>query len=428
MLTALGVTFVAMICLGIPMAFGMGIAGATALLVDGSVPLKIIVQRMYAAVDSFPLMAVPFFMLAGELMGFSGILHRLVAFAEVCVGRIRGGLAHISILSAMIFAGVTGAATAEATALGSILIPSLREEYDLDFGCAVVAGAATIGPIIPPSMPAIIYAILAGPSVSVAGLFLAGVIPGILMGLGMMVIAYVIAVRRNYPVRRIQLGVREFARRTLQALPMLLMPVIVIGGILGGVFTATEAAAVAVVYALVVGFAVTRQLRVRNLPGILVRSAMSTSVVAMLMATANTVSWLLTIQQVPTRIGAFLRAQSSNPWVFLLLVMFFLIIVGCLIESVAAYVMFVPILAPMAAAYGLHPLYFGFLVILNLVVGMLTPPIGVVLFVICGVAGITLERLVRAVWPFVLWQFVVLFLVLLFPGLALWIPGLFGYR
>lgn len=428
MLTALGVAFVATICLGIPLAFGMGIAGAIALLVDGSVPLKIIAQRMYAAVDSFPLMAVPFFMLAGELMGFSGILHRLVAFAEVCVGRIRGGLAHISILTAMIFAGVTGAATAEATALGGILIPILRKEYDEDFGCAVVAGAATIGPIIPPSMPAIIYAILAGPGVSVAGLFLAGVIPGILMGLGMMAIAYVIALRRGYPLRRVPLGVREFLRRTGHALPMLLMPVIIIGGILGGVFTVTEAAAVAVAYALAVGFFVTRQLRLRALPGILVRSAVSSSVVFMLMATANTVSWVLTIEQVPTRIGTFLQAQSSNPWVFLLLVMFFLIIVGCLMESVAAYVMFVPILAPLAVAYGLNPLYFGFLVILNLVIGMLTPPIGVVLFVICAVAGISLERLVRAVWPFVVWQFVVLFLVLIFPGLALWVPGFFGYR
>ncbi len=428
MLTALGVAFVATICLGIPLAFGMGIAGAIALFVDGSVPLKIIAQRMYAAVDSFPLMAVPFFMLAGELMGFSGILHRLVAFAEVCVGRIRGGLAHISILTAMIFAGVTGAATAEATALGGILIPILRKEYDEDFGCAVVAGAATIGPIIPPSMPAIIYAILAGPGVSVAGLFLAGVIPGILMGLGMMAIAYVIALRRGYPLRRVPLGVREFLRRTGHALPMLLMPVIIIGGILGGVFTVTEAAAVAVAYALAVGFFVTRQLRLRALPGILVRSAVSSSVVFMLMATANTVSWVLTIEQVPTRIGTFLQAQSSNPWVFLLLVMFFLIIVGCLMESVAAYVMFVPILAPLAVAYGLNPLYFGFLVILNLVIGMLTPPIGVVLFVICAVAGISLERLVRAVWPFVVWQFVVLFLVLIFPGLALWVPGFFGYR
>ena len=428
MVTALGVTFVTAVCLGIPLAFTMGIAGVTALLVGGSVPLKIMAQRMYAGVDSFPFMAVPFFMLAGELMGASGILHRLVEFAEVCVGRIRGGLAHISILTAMIFAGVTGAATAEATALGGILIPILRKEYDEDFGCAVVAGAATIGPIIPPSMPAIIYAILAGPGVSVAGLFLAGVIPGILMGLGMMAIAYVIALRRGYPLRRVPLGVREFLRRTGHALPMLLMPVIIIGGILGGVFTVTEAAAVAVAYALAVGFFVTRQLRLRALPGILVRSAVSSSVVFMLMATANTVSWVLTIEQVPTRIGTFLQAQSSNPWVFLLLVMFFLIIVGCLMESVAAYVMFVPILAPLAVAYGLNPLYFGFLVILNLVIGMLTPPIGVVLFVICAVAGISLERLVRAVWPFVVWQFVVLFLVLIFPGLALWVPGFFGYR
>jgi tripartite ATP-independent transporter DctM subunit len=273
----------------------------------------------------------------------------------------------------------------------------------------------------------VIYSLAAG-GVSIAGLFLAGVIPGILMGLGMMAIAYVIARRRGYPVRPRLSSWREVLVSTWQAIPALIMPVIIVGGILGGVFTPTEAAAVAVAYALVVGFWVTRELKWRDIPQALVKSAVTTSVVFMLIATANIVSWLLTTQQVAHLMGEFLRAAAPSPWMFLLIVNIFLLIVGSLLDLSAAMIMFVPILAPIAMSYGLSPLHFGFVVVMNLVIGLLTPPVGVCLFVASGIARISMERLVRAVWPFLLWQIVVLALVSYVPAVSMAIPRFFGYH
>lgn len=427
MLTILAVTFVVSVVIGVPIAFGLGLAAVAGILAWGNVSLWLVPQRMFTGVDSFVFMAIPFFILAGELMTTSGILDRLLKFADALVGHIRGGLAHVNIVGSMVFAGISGSAVADAAALGSVLIPTMEKEYDIDFGSGVCAGASTIGPIIPPSIPMVIYSLAAG-GVSIAGLFLAGVIPGILMGLGMMVIAYVIARRRGYPVRPRLASWREFFVRIWQVFPALLMPVIIVGGILGGVFTPTEAAAVAVAYALVVGFLVTRQLKWRDIPPALVRSAVTTSVVFMLIATANIVSWLLTTQQVPRLMGDFLRDMAPSPWLFLLLVNLFLLVVGCLMDLSAAMIMFVPILAPIAMSYGLDPIHFGFVVVMNLVIGLLTPPVGVCLFVAAGIARISMERLVRAVWPFLVWQIVILVLVTYVPALATAVPRLFGYR
>jgi C4-dicarboxylate transporter DctM subunit len=427
MLTVLAVTFVGAVAIGVPIAFGLGLAAVAGILTWGKVSLALVPQRMFTGVDSFVFMAIPFFILAGELMTTSGILDRLLKFADALVGHIRGGLAHVNIVGSMIFAGISGSAVADAAALGSVLIPTMAKEYDIDFGSGVCAGASTIGPIIPPSIPMVIYSLAAG-GVSIAGLFLAGVIPGILMGLGMMAIAYAIARRRGYPVRPRLSSWREFLLRVWQVFPALLMPVIIVGGILGGVFTPTEAAAVAVAYALGVGFLVTRELKWRDIPPALVKSAVTTSVVFMLIAAANVVSWLLTTQQVPRLMGDFLRAVAPSPWLFLLIVNIFLLFVGCLMDLSAAMIMFVPILAPIAMSYGLNPLHFGFIVVLNLVIGLLTPPVGVCLFVASGIARISLERLVRAVWPFLLWQVVVLFLVTYVPAVSMAVPQMFGYR
>jgi len=427
MLTILGLTFLVASVIGVPIAFGLGLAAAAAVVAWGQVPLWLLPQRMFTGVDSFVFMAIPFFILAGELMCTSGILDRLVKFTDALVGHIRGGLAHVNIVASMIFAGISGSAVADAAALGAILIPSMTKEYDVDFGSGVCAGASTIGPIIPPSIPMVIYALAAG-GVSIAGLFLAGIIPGILMGLGMMVIAYVIAGRRGYPVRPRSLSVRDLLVRLWQVIPALLMPIIIVGGILGGIFTATEAAAVAVAYAVLVGFLITKELKWRDIPPALLKAGITTSVVFMLIATSNVVSWLLTTQQVPRLIAQFLRDTAPSPWVFLLIVNIFLLIVGCLIDLSAAIIMFVPILAPVAIAYGVDPLHFGFIVVLNLVIGLLTPPVGVCLFVVAGIAGISLERLVRAVWPFLLWQLAILALVTYVPAVCTAIPRLFGYQ
>ena len=426
MLTALLLAFSLAVVAGIPIAFALGLGSWMALVVWGKVPLYLIPQRMFTGVDSFVLMAIPFFMLAGELMGSTGILDRLLKFADALVGHIRGGLAHVNIVASMIFAGISGSAVADASALGAALVPPMREKYDVDFAAGVVASAATIGPIIPPSIPMIIYA-TATSGISIAGLFLAGVIPGIMMGLGMMVVAYFIARKRGYPIRGDRLTARELGRRLVRVIPALLMPLIVLGGILGGIFTPTEAGAIAVVYAVVIGLVVTQELRPRDIPPALLRAGITTSVVFILIATANGVSWLLTTQQVPQLVSSYLQAISKSPAVFLLVVNLFLFVVGCLMETTAALIMLVPILAPIAISYGVDPLHFGFVVVMNLVIGLLTPPVGMCLFVVCGIAEISLERVVRAVWPFLIWQIVVLFLVTYIPALALWVPRVFGY-
>ena len=427
MLITIALTFFATALVGVPIAFALGLSSLAAVLVSSDVPLRMIPERMIAAVDSFPLLAIPLFILAGELMESAGILSRLVEFARVLVGHIRGGLAHVCVVCEMILSGVTGTAVGDAAALASVFLGPMKREYDEEFGAAVVAAAANIGPIIPPSAAMIVYAIMAGSSVSIAGLFLAGMVPGILIGVGMMGLSYAIARRRGYPISGERPRLREVALRTWQALPVLLMPVVVIGGMVGGVFTATEAAAIAVVYAVVVGFFVTRELKVAHLSPALIRSAATTSIVVILIALASSVTFLLTVAQVPAAVAVFLQSITSSPTVFLTLVMLFLILVGMFIESNAAYIMLVPILHPIAVQYGIDPLHFGFVFVLNLVIGMLTPPVGVVLFVVASLSGLTMERLVRGVWPFVVLQFGVLFLCVYFPGLYMWVPRLFGY-
>lgn len=427
MLTVLGTVFAIGVLIGVPIAMGLGLAAVGGILAWGKVPLYLIPQRMFTGVDSFVLMAIPFFMLAGELMDATGILDRMLKFADALVGHIRGGIAHVNVVAGMILSGVSGSAVADASAIGSALLPVMKKEYDIDFGAGVVSGAAALGPIIPPSIPMIIYAASTS-GMSVAALFLSGMIPGLLIGFGMMAIIYVIARKRNYPVRQGRLTAQEFWARTKRAIPALIMPIVVLGGILGGVFTATEAGVVAVVYALLVGFFVSKELKLHHIPPALLKAGVTTSVVFLLIATANAVSWLLTTQQVPALISAYLKSISPSPLMYLLIVNIFLLIVGCLMETAAALIMLVPILAPIAVSYGIHPLHFGFVVVMNLVIGLITPPVGVVLFVVGGLANISMERVIRAVWPHLTWQLVVLALVTYFPELSLWVPRMFGYE
>jgi C4-dicarboxylate transporter DctM subunit len=426
MLTVMGLTFIVTVLVGVPIAFSLGLAAAATLVAWGQVPLWLLAQRMFTGVDSFVFMAIPFFILAGELMTTAGILDRLVKFADGLVGHIRGGLAHVTIVAEMFFSGISGSAVADAAALSAVLSPSLSRQYDTDFGNGIIASAAMLGPIIPPSIPMVVYALAAG-GVSIAGLFIAGIIPGIILGLGMMTIAYVIAKRRGYPVRPHMVTWREFLTEMLDVLPALLCPVIILGGILGGVFTATEAAAVAVAYAVLVGLLVTKELKWRDIPPALVRSAVATSVVFMLIACSNGVSWLLTTQQVPSLVAQFMRANAPSPWIFLFIINILLLIVGCLMDLSAAMIMLVPILAPIAVSYGVDPLHFGFIVTLNLTIGLLTPPVGAILFVVCGISKLSLERLVRAIWPYLVFQILVLFLITYVPWFCVWLPRLLGY-
>jgi tripartite ATP-independent transporter DctM subunit len=420
------VGFMALALFGMPIAFALGFVALVAVLASG-IDLTMIPHRMMHSVNSFPLMAIPFFMLAGELMIKAGIVERLIELANAFVGRVRGGLAHVTMLSGAGLATVSGTAVSDASALSSILVPSLAKAYDRPFATAIVAAAANLGPIIPPSAAMIVYAFMAGSSVSVGGMFMAGVLPGLLIAGGFMAICSWIASRRGFPPTGAPFRVANVLAQLRRSLVILLMPVIVIGGIVGGAFTATEGSAIAVVYALAVGFFITRKLGLADLPGVLLRAAITSAMVGALIAFASAVTFLLTVDLLPQKLSAGLQSLTSDPLVFNLLVALVLIVVGMFMESNAAYIMLVPLLHPIALAYGIEPLHFGFLFVLNLVIGMLTPPVGVVLFVVCGVTGVRMSAMVRAVWPFIAWMFAVLLACMVYPPLCLWLPKALGY-
>ena len=411
--------------IGMPIAFSLGFAAMVALAFS-DVGFAIIPQRMMHAVNSFPLMSIPFFILAGELMVKAGIVERLIELANAVVGRVRGGLAHVTMLSGAGLATVSGAAVSDASALSTILGPALTKAYDKPFASAIIAAAANLGPIIPPSGAMIVYAFMAGPSVSVGGMFMAGVIPGILITIGFMLICSWYVGRRGYAATGEAFNLGNVLRQLRRSFIIFMMPVIVIGGIVGGAFTATEGSAIAVVYALVVGFFVTRLLKVADLPGILLRSAITTAMVGALIAFASVVTYILTVDMLPQQVTALVKSITTSPLGYMMLVAALLFFVGMFLESNAAYIMLVPLLHPIALAYGIDPLHFGFLFVLNLVIGMLTPPVGVVLFVVCGINKISMRDIVVALWPFITFMYGVLFLCMLFPPIVTWLPRLLG--
>ena len=420
------VGFMALALLGMPIAFALGFAALITVLASG-IDLTMIPHRMMHSVNSFPLMAIPFFMLAGELMIKAGIVERLIELANAFVGRVHGGLAHVTMLSGAGLATVSGTAVSDASALSSILVPSLRKAYDLPFAAAIVAASANLGPIIPPSAAMIVYAFMAGSTVSVGGMFMAGVVPGLLIAVGFMMICSWVAWRRRYPLTGEPFRIGNVLLQLRRSLIILLMPVIVIGGIVGGAFTATEGSAIAVLYALAIGFLVTRRLKLADLPGALLRAAITSAMVGALIAFASAVTFLLTVDLLPQKLSVALQAMTASPLVFMLLVALVLFVVGMFMESNAAYIMLVPLLHPIALAYGIDPLHFGFVFVLNLVIGMLTPPVGVVLFVVCGITGIKMGQLVGAVWPFIGWMYAVLLGCILYAPLSTWLPKALGY-
>lgn len=426
MTIAVIIAFLALALIGMPLAFALGLASLIGLLAGG-IDLSVMPQRMLHAVDSFPLMAIPLFMLAGELMVRSGIMRLLIEFADALVGRLHGGLAHVAIVAGMILAAVTGAAVASASALGSTLVPSMRKSYDDGYSSAVIASAANLGAIIPPSNAMIVYALMAGSSVSVGGLFMSGIVPGIILTLGFMALASFISWRRGFKLTGNRLNARDLALRTWKALPVLLMPVVVVGGIIGGVFTATEGAGISVFYAFVIGMLVTRELKLSDLPDALFRAAVSAAMVGALIAFAAAVTFIFTIDMVPARIAGLLQSVTSSPEMFLILVMLILVTVGMFIESNAAYIMLVPLFAPVAVSFHIDPLLFGFLFVFNLVIGMVTPPVGIVLFVMSGITKLPMARLIRNIWPYVLLQYGVLVLCMLFPDIVTALPRAMGY-
>ena len=418
--------FMIVALMGLPIAFAMGLSSLVAIWLSG-IDISIIPQRMMYSVNSFPLMAIPFFMLSGELMIKAGIIERLISFANVLVGRVRGGLAHVTMLSGAGLATVSGTAVSDASALSAILVPSLSKIYDKGFASAIVAAAANLGPIIPPSAAMIVYAFMAGPSVSVGGMFMAGVVPGILITLGFMALCSWITTRRGWHTTGEPFQFKRLWIETRRSAIVLFMPLLIIGGIIAGAFTATEGSAISVVYALILGFFITRTLKLTDLPGIIVRAAITTAVVGALIAFASVITYLMTVDLMPQKLSELLFSITKDPIVYLLLVAALLFIVGMFLESNSAYIMLVPLLHPIAIQYGIDPLHFGFLFVLNLVIGMLTPPVGVVLFVVCGVTGIRMRELVTNIWPFVALMYAVLLLCLFFPAVVTTLPRAMGY-
>jgi len=384
---------------------------------------------MFQGTDSFPLLAVPFFVLAGALMNAGGITRRLVNFANLLVGHVRSGLALVNVVASMFFAGVTGAAVADTSAIGSVLIPAMNEEgYDLDFSAAITAASSTMGPIIPPSIPMIIYGVSA--EQSIGALFLAGIIPGLLIGLALMAVAYFSNGQpksRSGP-RREAANWRSLLLGVKDALLALFMPAFILGGILAGIFTPTEAAAVSVLYAFFVGRFVYNELSLGQLPALMRESLVVTAVIMFIIANAAIFGWLVAALQLPQKIIALFTTGISSRWLILILINLFLLLVGTFMETTASLIILTPVLLPLAKQIGLDPIHFGAIMVLNLVIGLTTPPLGVCLFVSSGIAGISLERISRAIIPFLFAAIVVLLLVTYIPSLSMWIPQMYLQR
>jgi C4-dicarboxylate transporter, DctM subunit len=413
-----------LVFLGMPISFALGVSSAVFLLYQG-VPLVALPQRMAVSVDSFPLLAVPFFVLTGALMNTGGVTRRIFALANSLVGHITGGLAHVTVVANMFFAGISGAAVADAAALGPVMIDAMhRQGMPRDFAAAVTASASTIGPIIPPSIIMVIYAVTAG-GVSIGALFLGGFIPGVIMGLSLMGLVYWFTRRRNYPKNdafHFAVVVKAFR----EALLPLLTPAIILGGILEGIFTATEAGAVASVYALILGTLVYREIRIRDLPRIFAETMITTAMVIFIVATAASFGWIMSYLRVPQLVAETLSAFSRNWWVIFMLLNLLYLFLGCIMEAAAIVIMTIPIVMPMLAQVGIDPIHFGVVLAVNMSIGTLTPPVGIVMFVICQIADLTVEAYTRATLPFILILIAVLFIVTTFPQIVLFLPRLLG--
>lgn len=423
MVTLLVVVFFGLLLLGHPIAFTLGLTSLVLLLVEGSMPLNALPQYMFTGLDSFPLMAIPFFIVAGEIMVETGISQRLVDFALILLGRIPGALAQVCIATCVFFAGVTGAAVADAAAVGSVLIPAMKKEgYPDTYAPALIAAASTIGPIIPPSIILVVYGIAA--SASIASLLIAGVVPGLLMGLALAVTVYFQAKWHRFPRRVAVFSVSSVLAAFWRALPALMMPGIVVGGIMFGIFTPTEAACVAVVYGVLLGF-FTRTLAIKQIPTICLRSSVVTGMVLLIIAAAKLFSILLVLYEIPVRVTNLALSLSHNVYVILLIINILLLITGCFMEISAACIILVPILLPVVTKLGVDPIHFGIIMCVNLAIGLITPPLGPALFVTCKMGGVTIEETVKALWPFLTSLIVALLICTYWPNLVMFVPRLF---
>ncbi|MFN3460980.1 MAG: TRAP transporter large permease [Oceanibaculum sp.] len=422
LLTLLFVMVFGMLIMGVPVAVALCGSSLIYILLADRVPDVVVLHRMINGVDSFPLLAIPFFILAGNLMNSAGITNRIFDFAKSCVGWMRGGLGHVNIGASVIFAGMSGAAVADAGGLGTIEIKAMRDAgYDDEFAVGVTAASSTIGPIIPPSLPIVIYGVMA--NASVGQLFAAGFIPGLMMAAALMIMVAWYSHKRGYP-RGARFSFGHLGGSFLRAFPSLMTPTIIIGGILFGLFTPTEAAIAAVFYALILGVLVYRTLGWRRIIRVTMDTIETTAIILLIVAGASIFAWILTSTRVTEQFADLVLHITENPILILLMINVILIVVGCFMETIAAITILVPVLLPVIEKLGIDPVHFGVVMVLNLMIGLLTPPVGMVLYVLSRVSGVSFERCVAATAPFLVPLVTVLLLVTFVPQLSLWLPTL----
>lgn len=422
-------SFFLLLAIGVPISFSIGVASLITIMltIPFDAAIAVISQKMASGLDSFSLLAIPFFILAGNIMNRGGIALRLIEFAKVLGGRLPGSLAHVNVIANMMFGSISGSAVAAAAAVGGTMSPLQKKEgYDPAFSAAVNITSSPTGLLIPPSNTFIVYSLISG-GTSIGALFLAGYIPGILMGIGIMIVAYFIAKKKNYPVSP-KPTLKEVTYRTLDALPSLGLVVVIIGGIIGGIFTATEASAIAVVYTLILSLGIYREISLKELPSIILDAMVTTSIVLLLIGASMGMSWAMANADIPYTISDALLSISDNPIVILLIINIILLIIGTFMDMTPALLIFTPIFFPIVTELGMDPVHFGILMTFNLSIGICTPPVGSTLFVGCSVAGVKINQVIKPLLPFYAILIVTLFIITFVPELSLWLPRtLLGY-
>jgi len=424
----LGGVFIVLLVLGTPISFSIGMATiSTMLLSIKAIPaLTTVAQRMATGLDSFALLAIPFFVLSGQFMNRGGIARRLINFAKVMVGRFPGGLAFVNIFAAMMFGAISGSAAAAAAAIGGFMVPMMKDEgYDVNFSAAVNITSSTTGLIIPPSNILIVYSLASG-GASIAALFLAGYLPGLLVGVMLIIVAGIISKKRNYPVMP-KIGLLQALKYFLNAIPSLLLIIIVIGGIIAGYFTATEASAIAVLYTFILSVLIYKEVKWKEIPSILLSTVGTTAIVMLLIGTSMSMSWIMSYENIPQNISAALIALTNSKIVILLIINLILLIVGTFMDMTPAVLIFTPIFLPVVIQLGIHPVHFGIMMVLNLCVGLCTPPVGSVLFIGCGIANCRIDKVIKPLLPLFVAMIIALMLVTYIPQISMFIPRLFGF-
>lgn len=414
-------SFALLVFCNVPIAASLCLATIVSIITSESVPMIVVGQKLFAAIDSFPLMAIPFFMIAGNLMEQGGISRRLISFAKTIIGSLSGGLALVTVLASMFFAAISGSSPATVAAIGSIMIPAMvRQGYSKEFATATQASAGYIGVIIPPSIPMVTFGVVTG--TSIGSLFIAGFIPGALFGLTLMIVAYVIARKNKYSGDK-RASLMETFRAFKDSIIALLMPIIILGGIYGGIFTPTEAANVAVVYGLFVGLFVYKELKWSDIPEVLKKSAISSSLVMLIIATASSFGLILTREAIPAQIAEVFISITNNPIFLLVLINIMLLVIGTFMETNAAIIIMAPIFFPVILKMGIDPVHFGVIMVANLAIGMITPPLGVNLFVACGLTKLKIEQVVKANWWYLFASLIVMGLITYLPAISMWLPS-----